>query len=78
MKRLIAAMIATAALTGPVYAQAAKSPLQEEYAQKKAERERNAKQYEAAMKRDKTQAATPVVTDPWQNMRGTDETKTKR
>jgi len=84
MKRLIAVSVTLATfakLAGPAYAQQKqkeKTPLQEEYSQKKAEQERIEKQYEAAMKRNRTDAAAPAATDPWANMRGTDDSKAKR
>ena len=81
MKRSIAVSVALAAfaiLAGPAYAQKNKTPLQVEDQQKKEERARIEKQYDAAMKRNKTETTTPVVNDPWQNMRGTDDSKIKR
>lgn len=83
MKRLIAVSVTLAAfamLAEPAYAQRTKekTPMQVEDQQKKEEQARIEKQYEATMKRNKTEAATPTITDPWQNMRGTDDAKIKR
>ncbi len=84
MKRLIAVSVTLAAfamLAEPAYAQKKekeKTPLQIEDQQKKEDQARIEKQYEATMKRNKADAATPAATDPWANMRGTDDSKTKR
>jgi hypothetical protein len=83
MKKLIAVTVALAALatlTGPVYAQRTKqqTPLQIEEAQRKQERERIEKQYDAALKKTDRSAATSPANDPWANMRGTDDPKTRR
>jgi hypothetical protein len=82
MKRLIAVVIALAALMGPVYAQfkgqTPPPPLQVEQEQKKKEAERVDQEYKAALKRTQGAAAEKTVTDPWQNMRGVDDSKTKR
>jgi hypothetical protein len=84
MKRLIAVVIALAALTGPLHAQASmkksgeKSSLQIEEEQKKKEAERIDQEYKAAIKRSQGAAAEKTVTDPWQNMRGADDSKNKR
>ena len=83
MKRLIAvsgALAAVAVLAEPAYAQRTKdkTPLQLEEQQKKEDQARIEKQYEAVMKKNKAEAAAPVTTDPWANMRGTDDSKAKR
>jgi hypothetical protein len=84
MKRLIAVVIALAALTGPLHAQTSmkksgeKTPLQIEEEQKKKEAERVDEEYKAALKRAQGAAAEKTATDPWQNMRGVDDSKTKR
>jgi hypothetical protein len=49
----------------------------EEYARKKKDAEAIEKEYNAARK-NVDQAATPTRVDPWQNMRGADDSKTKR
>ncbi len=82
MKKLIAIALAAVALTGPVYAQskreAAKTPLQIEDEQKRKEAEKVDKQYKTFMDRNVDQSTAPVRVDPWQNMRGADDSKTKR
>jgi hypothetical protein len=89
MKRLIAmisaltALTALAALTGPVYAQMGKrervqTPLQIDEQQKKKDAEKAEKEYQAAMKKTQGQGSAQTVVDPWQNLRGTDDAKTKR
>ncbi len=80
MKRLVIIAVALVAMTGPVYAQAkqvGKTELQNDEIQKKAEQERIDKQYRATLQRTDKQTEA-VVLDPWRNMRGTDDTKTKR
>ena len=78
MKRMIAVMLAAVALTalaGPVYAQSkGKNPEEE---QKRQEAERIDRQYKATLKRMDNKSDNAVV-DPWKDMRGTDDTKTKR
>lgn len=81
MARYIVAIVLLAIIAGPVLAQqkppADKNPLVEEYARKKKEAEEVEKQYNATRK-DSDQAATPTRVDPWQNMRGADDSKAKR
>ena len=81
MARYIVAVVLLAIIAGPVLAQqkspADKNPLVEEYARKKKEAEEVEKQYNATRK-DSDQAATPTRVDPWQNMRGADDSKAKR
>jgi hypothetical protein len=65
-------------IAGPVLAQEKPSdnPLAVDEQQKKKEADAVEKQYNATRKfRD--QAATPTRSDPWQNMRGADDSKTK-
>jgi hypothetical protein len=86
MKRLIAiiaALTALAALTGPLYAQMSKrgqppSALQIDEQQKKKDAEKAEKEYQAAMKRNQSRESAQTVIDPWQNLRGADDAKTKR
>ena len=75
----IVAIVLLAFIAGPVFAQEkpSQNPLAEEAQQKKKEAEAVEKEYNATRKyRD--QAPTPTRTDPWQNMRGADDSKTKR
>jgi hypothetical protein len=80
MARYIVAILLLAIIAGPALAQHKKgpdNPLIEEYARKQKEAEAVEKEYNAARKRS-DQAATPTRVDPWQNMRGADDSKTKR
>ena len=67
-------------LAEPAYAQRTKekTPLQIEDQQKKEDQARIEKQYNATLKKTGRTDEAPVVIDPWQNMRGTDDTKIKR
>jgi hypothetical protein len=79
MKRLIAATVALAALTRPVFAQASNEddPIILQEKQKKKDAEAQDRQYKSTL--DKTrQETTAPRTDPWSNMRGTDDSKAKR
>jgi hypothetical protein len=80
MARYIVAIVLLAVIAGPAFAQQKKppdNPLALEEQQRKKEAEAVEKEYNATRKyRD--QAATPTNVDPWQNMRGTDDSKTKR
>jgi hypothetical protein len=83
MKRLVtvsAVLAAFAMLAGPAYAQRSKekTPLQIEDQQRKEEQERIEKQYNAALKKTSKTDEAPAATDPWANMRGTDDSKIKR
>jgi flagellar biosynthesis/type III secretory pathway M-ring protein FliF/YscJ len=81
MARYIVAILLLAIIAGPALAQpktpGGANPLTEEYARKKKEAEAVEKEYNAARK-NSDQAATPTRVDPWQNMRGADDSKTKR
>ncbi len=79
MARFIVAIVFLAILTGPVFAQAKppENPLAVEEQQRKKEAERVDKQYKSMMK-NTDQAVAPVHVDPWQNMRGADDSRSKR
>jgi hypothetical protein len=80
MKRLIVVTLAAVALTalmGPVYAQRKGSAKNPEEEQKRQEAERIDRQYKATLKRMDNKTENTVV-DPWKDMRGTDDSKTKR
>jgi hypothetical protein len=79
MKRLIAATVALAALTGPVFAQAANEddPIILEQKQKKKDAEAQDRQYKSTLERTRQEVTAPRA-DPWSNMRGTDNSKAKR
>jgi hypothetical protein len=83
MKRLIAILAALAALTAPLYAQMSsrqrvQTPLQIDEAQKKKDAEKAEKEYQATMRKTQAQETAQRVIDPWLNLRGADEAKTKR
>ena len=78
MARYIVALVLLAIIAGPVLAEEKPSdnPLAVDEQQKKKDALEVEKQYNATRKfRD--QAATPTRSDPWQNMRGADDSKTK-
>jgi hypothetical protein len=85
IKAIIAGALLTGCLAGPVYAQMSPdkdgdSPLQLEEKQKQREAASVDRQYKSTLQRTRggaTTAATPVD-DPWSNMRGSSDTKTKR
>jgi hypothetical protein len=79
MARFIVALVLLAVIAGPALAQKKPpdTPLALEEQQKKKEAEEVDKQYNA-MRKNRDQAATSVRVDPWQNMRGADDSKTKR
>ena len=80
MKRLLAATIVLASLTGDAFAQRAQKdddPAVIEHRQKKLDAEAIDKQYRSALDRTRKEA-TEVRVDPWSNMRGPGDSKTKR
>lgn len=79
MKIMIAATVVLAALTGIAFAQGSKDddPIIMEQKQKKKDAEEIDKNYKSTL--DKTRKDTAATrTDPWSNMRGADDSKTKR
>ncbi len=78
MKRLIAATVALAVLTGPVIAQQPKSddPIALEQEQKKKDAADVDRQYKSTLEKTR-QETKEIRTDPWSNMRGSDDSKTK-
>ncbi len=78
MKRTIAAAIALVVLTGPVMAQVNDSPMVQEEKQKKKDAASVDLQYKATLRRTNQDVTAPARADPWQNMRGADDSKTKR
>ncbi|MGH6665215.1 MAG: hypothetical protein ACREB2_09985 [Pseudolabrys sp.] len=83
MKRLIAiaaVAVALSALAGPVYAQRSRSgpknANEAEEQQKREEAARIDRQYKATLKRMDNKSEK-VVVDPWKDMRGTADAKTK-
>lgn len=77
--RYIVALVLLAAFAGPAFAQQkpGDNALYDEQQQKKKDAEVIEKQYKSTLK-STNQATTPVRSDPWQNMRGADDSKTKR
>ncbi len=67
-------------LTGPVYAQVKKeaTPMQLEEEQKKRDAEAIDRQYKSTLDRTRKETTETRANDPWSNMRGTDNSKTKR
>jgi flagellar biosynthesis/type III secretory pathway M-ring protein FliF/YscJ len=79
MARYIVAIVLLAIIAGPALAQRKtnENELAVEAEQKKKEHEAIEKQYNSTLK-NTGNAATPTRIDPWQNMRGADDSKTKR
>ena len=81
MKRLGLGAILLAMLAGPAFAQQpsmdSKSPMVLDQEQKVKEREEVDKQYKSTLQRTR-QDTTATRADPWSNMRGADDSKTKR
>lgn len=81
MARYLLAILMLAIMAPPAFAQKKgnndDTPLAIEAREKKKEAEAIDKQYDATLKRLNKDDA-PVRTDPWQNMRGTDDTKKKQ
>ena len=67
-------------LAGPVYAQVKKeaTPMQLEEEQKKRDAEAVDRQYKSTLDRTRKETTETRGNDPWSNMRGTDNSKTKR
>lgn len=74
---LAAAALATSLLTGPAFAQAKQEPEKTgPQLEDDARAKRNAeidKQYKVMQKNTKSESQTAPKTDPWQNMRSTDD-----
>jgi hypothetical protein len=79
MGRYIVAAALLAAIAGPAFAQQSMpdDPIVLDAIQKQKDREALDKQYKATLK-NTDQSVAPVKTDPWSNMRGSDNSKTKR
>ena len=81
MARYIVAIVMLAVVAGPTLAQERKAPpanpLAVEDKQKIKDAEAIDKQYKSTLRKTDP-AATSVRVDPWQNMRGTDDSKAKR
>ena len=80
-RSLIAGAILAGCFAGPVYAQSKdKEPLELEAEARKKDADAVDKQYKATLQRtNRGKAATETrASDPWSNMRGADDSKTKR
>ena len=81
MARYIVAIVMLAVVAGPTLAQQRRAPPANPLAVEDKEKIKDAeaidKQYKSTL-RSTDSAATPVRVDPWQNMRGTDDSKAKR
>ena len=81
MKRLSIGAILLAMLAGPALAQQpsmdSKDPAILEREQKRKDSEEVDKRYKATMERTRQNTTAPRA-DPWSNMRGADDSKTKR
>jgi hypothetical protein len=80
LRALIAGALIMGCLAGPVYAQQKKeNPLKVEEDQRRKDGEAIDRQYKAALERERKNAPeAKVVNDPWQSMRGADDSKPKR
>ena len=83
MKTFVAAAVTIAMLAGSANAQMgkmdSKDPLQLQYEREKRDQEDIEKDYNAAMKRSRSQApAQSPKTDPWAGVRPADNSSTKR
>ena len=75
LARSLVAFVLLAAVAAP--AVAAEDPAVQEREQQKKDAEALEKQYKATLKNTDS-APAPARADPWQNMRGPDDSKTKR
>jgi len=65
-------------LAGPVYAQKKENPLKVDEDQRRKDDEAIDRQYKSTLQRTHKGAAETRPVDPWQNIRGAEEPKTKR
>jgi len=79
MKRLIAATLGLAVLTGPVFAQQSRDddPVIMQDKNKKRDADAIDRQYKSTLDNTRATIQEPR-TDPWQNMRGSADSKPKR
>ena len=83
LKALIAGAVIAGCLAGPSFAQQSKNkglpaPIPQEYLDRKRDEATVDKQYKETIERTKKDAVETSAKDPWQNLRGGDDTKTKR
>jgi len=81
-KSLFICALIGGSLAGPAYAQAdkPKNVYQLEAEEKAKEAQRVDREYKASLERERKSgvAATPAAADPWSNMRGANDSNTKR
>src|ERR1700686_2059600 len=78
-KSLVFCAVMAGWLGGPAAAQEKeKTPFQIEREEKEKEAKRVDQEYKAALERTRKNAVTAPANDPWSNMRGTEDAKTKR
>jgi hypothetical protein len=81
LRALIVGAVMAGCLAGPVYAQQKKAPgipKASEDRQKEKDAEAVDKQYKATLERTRKNPVPASAADPWQNLRGGDDSKTKR
>jgi hypothetical protein len=79
LRALIAGALMAGCLAGPVYAQKQKdNPLKIDEDLRRKEGEEIDKQYKSTLQRTRKETTETRSMDPWSNMRGTDDSKTKR
>ena len=80
MRRLAISAVLLGILAGPAYAQNSKgddAPIMLDEKAKKKDAEAIDKRYQSALEKTRKQSTEPRA-DPWSNMRGADDSKTKR
>jgi hypothetical protein len=83
LKALIAGAVIAGCLAGPSFAQQSKNkglpaPIPQEYLDRKRDEAAVDKQYKETLERTKKDAVPTSARDPWQDLRGSDDSKTKR
>jgi hypothetical protein len=82
-RALIIGALVAVCLAGPSIAQQSKNkglppPIPQEYLDRKRDEATVDKQYKETLERTKKDAVETSAKDPWQNLRGSDDAKTKR
>jgi hypothetical protein len=80
LRALIVGAVMAAIVAGPVSAQGKpkETPMQQEEIQKKKDAEAIDQQYKSTLQKTNRNAVETAPNDPWSNMRGGDDSKTKR
>jgi hypothetical protein len=79
VKKVAAAAIAFAVLTGPAFAQQKQEdPMKMIDEQKKKDAQELDKQYQETMRKTNGGTAVPAKVDPWSNLRGTTDSKASK